>query len=111
MDARDEQLARLFEQAAELLRERRNGRQEGEPSHRGPTNPRHQTWRGFVLDLQAQERRAVVESMRLTKSNVCQFGVDLPRTITRTMRWYGLASDAWPPSTWDPDEAREGGKN
>jgi hypothetical protein len=28
--------------------------------------------------------------------------VDCPRTIERTMRWYGLAPTDWPPSTWDP---------
>lgn len=78
-------------------------------SHRGPTNPLHQTWRSFVLDLQKLEGYARRERLKLTKGNVCQFGVDTVRTITRTMEWYCLASTDWPPSTWNPDEPRMGG--
>lgn len=78
-------------------------------SHRGPQNPRHQTWRGFVQDLQQLEDHARREGLKLLKANVCRFGVDDPRTITRTMAWYGLAKTDWPPSTWDADELREGG--
>jgi hypothetical protein len=78
-------------------------------THRGPTNPLHQTWRGFVLDLQKLEAYARREGLKLSKVNVTQFGVDTQKTITRTMEWYGLAKTDWPPSTWDPDEPREGG--
>jgi len=80
-------------------------------SHRGPLNPRHQTWRAFALDMQELEAHAVREHLKLTKANVCRFGVDTVKTVTRTMEWYGLSTTAWPPSTWDPNEAREGGKN
>lgn len=79
------------------------------PSHRGPTNPLHQTWRGFVLDLQKLETYARRERLKLTRGNVAQFGVDTPKTIARTMAWYGLKPTDWPPSTWDPDEPRDGG--
>ena len=79
-------------------------------SHRGPTNPLHRTWRGFVDDLQHLEALARREGLKLTKANVAQFGVDTVKTITRTMEWYGLGASDWPPSTWDPNELREGGK-
>jgi hypothetical protein len=79
------------------------------PTHRGPTNPLHQTWRGFVLDLQKLEAHARRERLKLTRGNVARFGVDDARTIARTMTWYGLKPTEWPPSTWDPDEPREGG--
>lgn len=79
------------------------------PSHRGPTNPLHQTWRGFVQDLQQLEARARGERLKLTKANVCYFGTDTVKTITRTMAWYGLDKALWPPSTWDANEPREGG--
>jgi hypothetical protein len=78
-------------------------------SHRGPLNARHQTWRGFVKDLQQLEAQARREGLKLTKANVCRFGIDTPKTITRTMRWYGLATSDWPPSIWDPNADREGG--
>jgi hypothetical protein len=78
-------------------------------THRGPTNPLHQTWRGFVLDLQKLEAHARRERLKLTRGNVARFGVDDARTIARTMTWYGLKPTEWPPSTWDPDEPREGG--
>ena len=78
-------------------------------SHRGPLNPRHQTWRGFVTDLQQLEAQARREGLKLTKANVCRFGIDTPKTITRTMRWYGLATSAWPPSIWDSNADRQGG--
>lgn len=80
-------------------------------AHRGPTNPLHQTWRGFAEDLQQLEAYARREQLKLTKANVARFGVDTARTILRTMEWYGLAKTDWPPSTWDPNEAREGGQN
>jgi hypothetical protein len=78
-------------------------------SHRGPLNPLHQTWRGFVLDLQQLEARARREGLKLTKANVARFGTDTVKTITRTMEWYGLAKTDWPPSPWDPNEPRQGG--
>jgi hypothetical protein len=78
-------------------------------SHRGPLNPRHRVWREFVLDLQQLEVQARREKMKLTKLNVCRFGVDTPKTITRTMQWYGLKTTDWPPSSWDPNAERQGG--
>jgi hypothetical protein len=78
-------------------------------SHRGPQNPLHHTWHEFVLDLQQLEARARHEHLKLTKANVARFGTDTPKTITRTMAWYGLAKTDWPPSTWDPNQSREGG--
>jgi hypothetical protein len=78
-------------------------------SHRGPSNPRHQTFRGFALDMQQCEAKATREHLRLSKKNVAQFGVVSDKTVVRTMEWYGLAPTAWPPSTWDPNESREGG--
>jgi len=81
-------------------------------SHRGPLNPRHQIWRSFVEDLQQLEAQAKREGLKLTKANVCRFGVDTAKTITRTMEWYGLdVRRDWPPSTWDASEQRAGGKN
>ena len=78
-------------------------------SHRGPLNPRHQTRRGFVEDLQQLEREARREGLKLTRSNVCRFGVDTVKTVGRTMAWYGLTS--WPPSSWDPNEPSAGTEN
>lgn len=79
--------------------------------HRGPTNPLHQTWRGFAEDLRQLETHARREQLKLTRANVARFGVDTSRTILRTMEWYGLSKTDWPPSTWDPNEARAGGEN
>ena len=78
-------------------------------SHRGPANPAHQSWRGFVADLQKLEAEAKREGLKLTKANLCRLGVDTVRTITRTMAWYGVTS--WPPSTWDPEKPPAGAKN
>jgi len=82
----------------------------GLPSHRGPSNPLHRTWRGFVEDLQHLEALAHREGLKVSKANVAQFGVDTVKTITRTMEWYGLSAHDWPPSTWDANEPRTGGK-
>jgi hypothetical protein len=78
-------------------------------SHRGPLNPAHQSWRGFVEDMQKLEAEAKREGLKLTKANLCRLGVDTVRTITRTMAWYGVTS--WPPSTWDPEKPPAGAKN
>lgn len=113
MDEHDERVARLLREVAELLdgEAARKAAPRPAPTHRGPTNaPQHRTWRGFVLDLQALERQLVREGRAVTKTNVCTASGLTVVTITRTMRWYGLLPTDWPPSTWDPDEPREGGK-
>jgi hypothetical protein len=101
--------ARLQQQQFAFLRTLRPKPAQQPVSHRGPLNPRHQTWRGFVLDMQDLEARARREKLKVLKANVCQFGLDTVKTITRTMRWYGLGPRDWPPSTWNPDEDRPGG--
>jgi len=110
-----QEIARLVQQQFEFVRgvpQRPSEHTARQPaSHRGPTNPLHQTWRGFVEDMQRLEAYARREGLKLTKANVCRFGVDTVKTITRTMEWYGLDDHDWPPSTWDPTEVREGGKN
>jgi hypothetical protein len=75
-----------------------------EPRAYGPSNPRHRTWRGFVLDMQRQVRE--LPSGRPTKVNVEMHGGDTVRSISYTMRGYGLDPGEWPPDPWDPDEDR-----
>jgi hypothetical protein len=126
----DEEAARYFKEAAEALRETTRIQREiqqqfaflhllpsavprsvrrAPASHRGPLNPAHQTWRGFCDDLQKLEEHARREGLKLTRANVCRGGLESPKTLRRTMAWYGLVATAWPPSTWDPNEPREGG--
>ena len=76
-----------------------------------PRNTKHRTWRGFVEDMQRLERIAMDPEPRghglkdATKQNICQFGPDAAKTITRTMtETYGLKPDDWPPSTWDANK-------
>jgi hypothetical protein len=75
-----------------------------QPRAYGPSNPRHRTWRGFVLDMQRQVRE--LPSGRPTKVNVEMHGGDTVRSISYTMRGYGLDPGEWPPDSWDPDEDR-----
>ena len=105
------QLAELMRREFDLLRAepRSTPPRSTSPSHRGPLNPQHRTWRGFVEDLQNLETRAVREDLKLTKANVARFGFENVRTITRTMQWYGLNATDWPPSNWDATEDRHGG--
>ena len=106
------QSARVQSQAAELIQRRFEFVRDvprTPVSHRGPTNPLHQTWRGFVLDMLKLQNYAEREGLKLTKHNVARFGVDTVKTITRTMEWYGLRPNDWPPSRWDPNEDRQGG--
>jgi hypothetical protein len=91
-----------------LLERRRNGKPESVRDHTGygPSNPRHRTWRGFVLDMQRQARE-LPGGVKRTKTNVATHGVDTVRAINYAMRGYGLSLRDWPPDTWDPDEDRK----
>ena len=76
------------------------------PRRHVPRNPLHRTWRGFVQCMQKLKGKAKEHELKLTKEAVCQFGPDSVKTVTRTMTLtYGMDSDDWPPSTWDPDRA------
>ncbi|HYW89599.1 MAG TPA: hypothetical protein VFB50_17635 [Chloroflexota bacterium] len=94
-----------------LERERAKARRTPAPApgktarRRLPANTKHHTWRGFVLDMQRLE--GLLDSdQRVTREALALLGPDTAQTITRTARGYGLATADWPPSTWNPDEAR-----
>jgi hypothetical protein len=72
------------------------------PAPRGPWNPRHRTWREFVLDMQRLEAQ-LPSGIKPTKQALAMLGSDSARTITRTMRRFGLPANDWPPSHWNPD--------
>lgn len=71
----------------------------------GPSNPRHRTWRGFVLDLQRQVRE-LPKDVKPTKTNVATHGGDTVRAINYAMLGYGLKLSDWAPDHWNPDEDR-----
>ena len=78
----------------------------------GPTDTRHKTWRvQFVLDLQRIERivrrdKQMEPNDEFTKEMLFAAGGPTRRTTTNIMKGYGLRAEQWPPSTWDPNEAR-----
>jgi hypothetical protein len=77
----------------------------GHRSPYGPANTKHRTWRGFVTDLQALEKQ-IKPPNRVTRKAIADKAGETAKTIARSMLGYGLRTDQWPPSTWNPDEAR-----
>lgn len=89
--------AELNRQTARMLQSQTSRRR---PLASGPQNLEHRTWEGFVRSMQTLELEARRFDLKPTKQAICGLGADSPKTITRTMRRYGLRPDQWPPSTW-----------
>jgi hypothetical protein len=115
LDPREKLLFHVVRMQAETVRmqaaaiaalQRANGQQHQAEHHPyGPANPKHRTWRGFVLDLQDIETR-IKPPNRVTRKAVADKAGETDRTLRRSMQGYGLRPDQWPPSTWNPDEDR-----
>ena len=71
----------------------------------GPANPKHRTWHGFATDCQAIEK-LIKAPNRVTRKAIADKAGETAKTIARSMKGYGLGTDQWPPSTWNPDEDR-----